>query len=185
MGDLTPLAWILIAAAFVVGAAVAAGLRRPKTIVEDADARRLDFLEREAAALGAKVESKERDNRSWAASHRALEEQLAAAKEAGEAATNPPELAEARQRVETLSAEVEELKSNARDVEVLDAELDTARGRAASLERELTQAKSVPQVPVEDFVATASLRERIAVLQGELDAARSRIALLETQLVSD
>lgn len=185
MGALTPLALTLIVAAFLVGILVGAAMRRPKTIVEDADARRLEHYEREARYLAAKMEEREADNLNWAQSHQALADELAAAKEAVDNAANPPELAEAREKVETLTAQLEELQASAKDVAALTSELDTARGRAAELERELTRARNIPAVPLEDFVETSTLKERIAVLDGELATAQTRIAQLEAQVVSD
>ena len=182
MGELTALAWILIAIALIAGVGVGSALRRPKTIVEDADAKKLEHLELANARLEDELESKAADNKAWADSHQAVADELEETKEKLENATNPPELGEARAKVDELTVELERAKEQAGKVETLTAELDTARGRAASLERELTTAKSVPPIPVEDFAKVAGLEERIAVLQGELDAAQTKINELEAQL---
>lgn len=182
MGELTALAWILIAIALIAGVGAGSALRRPKTIVEDADAKKLEHLELTNARLEDELESKAADNKAWADSHQAVANELEAAKEQLETATNPPELGEARAKVDELSVELERAKEQAGKVETLTAELDTARGRAAALERELTTARSVPQIPVADFTKTAALEERIAVLSGELEAARTKITELEAQI---
>lgn len=182
MSDITILAWVLVAVAFVVGAGIGFTARRPRTIVEDADAKRLEHLALRNAALEEEVERKQADAKAWADSHRAVTDELEETKGKLESAQTPPELVEAREKVEELTAEVERLQAAATEVETLNAELDTARGRAAALERELTAAKTVPQMPVEDFTKVASLEERVGVLTGELDAAQTRIAELEAQI---
>lgn len=184
MGELTALAWILIVVALLVGGGIGFAARRPKTIVHDADAKRLEHLAVTNARLESEIAAKATDNKAWADSHQALADQLESTKGQLESATNPPELAAAREQVASLTTELERAKEQAAKVEALNADLDIARGRAAALERELTEARTVPQVPVEDFTKAAAASDQVGVLKGQLAAAKARIAVLEAQLPS-
>ena len=117
MGELTALAWILIAIALIAGVGVGSALRRPKTIVEDADAKKLEHLELTNARLEDELESKAADNKAWADSHQAVADELEETKEKLENATNPPELGEARAKVDELTVELERAREQAGKVE--------------------------------------------------------------------
>jgi chromosome segregation ATPase len=177
-----PISTILIVVALVVGLVLGRLSRRPVEAPAPMDDPRLPIERDRADKAEEKVTAQEQELRDWAASHRVLEEQvsdlqgeLKGAKEAADSGGS-----EAKERIESLEAKVEELSGAGE-------QLESAEATVASLEAKVTQLEGQIEagagtVTKDVTVELAKRDERIGVLRKQVEQAERTIAALERRL---
>ncbi len=155
---MTPLAWILILVALVLGTVLGRMSGRGAKRVEDPEDPRVAFEHDRADKAEEKVAAQEDELRGWAASHKVLEAQVSDLQAEVKAAAAD-------------SAAAEKLEVAESSVATLEAKVSQLEGTIASI----GASKS-------DMVATAQLQERVAVLGAELDLSKRKVAELERRL---
>ncbi|NND85083.1 MAG: hypothetical protein HKN46_08040 [Acidimicrobiia bacterium] len=177
-----PISIVLTVLALLVGLVVGRLSRRPVAAPEPLDDRRLPIERDRADVAEAKVESQAQELQDWATSHRVLEGQVSdlqgELKGAKEAATSGGD--EAKERIEALESQVEELGDASE-------QLEAAQAAAAMLESKVTQLEGQIEagagtVTKDVTVEIAKRDERISVLRKQIEKAERTIAALELRL---
>lgn len=156
--------------------------KRVPSAPEPTDDPRLGIERARADGAEAKVATQQQELRDWAASHRALEEQVGdlqgRLKEAEAGAETGG--VEAKERIESLEARITELGDAAGQLEDAEQQITALRAEVVQLEGRI--AAGAGAVTKDVAVELAKRDERLAVLGKQLDQAARTIAALERRL---